>query len=239
MYQNFVRFLSLIFALVFFAGCEKGFDNRKERKKPSSEVIKQEKSKKPKIIAFGDSLTVGFGLSEKESYPYLLQQRLNAEGYDYEVINAGISGDTTQGGLERIDWSLDQENVEILILALGGNDLLRGIPPSQTKRNLAQIIERAKSKNIKVLLCGMLAPPTMGREYQRDFNTLFPDLADKYNVAFMPFLLEGVALKKELNQADGIHPNAEGMKVVAENVYQALKPLLSKSNEQAESRMQK
>jgi acyl-CoA thioesterase-1 len=220
----FAKTLLMILLLITLFGCEKGFDVKSERK--SFETRKQQD--KPKIIAFGDSLTVGFGLSERESYPYLLQQKLNAEGYDYEVINAGVSGDTTQGGLERIDWTLDQENVEILILALGANDMLRGVPPAQTKQNLAQIIERAKSKGIKVLLCGMFAPPAMGREYQRDFNNLFPDLADKYNVAFMPFLLEGVALKKELNQADGIHPNAEGAKIIAENVYQALRPLLSK-----------
>ncbi len=225
-----------IFTLILFAGCEKKFEARKDERRPTSLVENRKQENKPKIVAFGDSLTVGFGLSESESYPYLLQQKLNAEGYDYEVINAGVSGDTTQGGLERIDWSLDQENVEILILALGGNDMLRGILPSQTKRNLAQIIERAKSRGIKILLCGMLAPPTMGREYQREFNALFPDLADKYNVAFMPFLLEGVALKKELNQADGIHPNAEGTKIIAENIYQFLKPLLNKNSSKTKAK---
>jgi acyl-CoA thioesterase-1 len=185
-------------------------------------------SGKPKIVAFGDSLTAGFGLSEKESYPFLLQQRLNAEGYNYEVINAGVSGDTSQGGLERIDWSLEQENVEILILELGANDLLRGLSPSKMKKNLGSIIEKAQAKKIQVLLCGMLAPPNMGAKYQAEFVQAFPALADEYKVEFMPFILEGIALDKKLNQADGIHPNAEGEKVLTENIYKALQPMLRK-----------
>lgn len=209
-------------------GCGVNTAERKERQKQKPQISVQDRKDRPKIVAFGDSLTAGFGLSERESYPYLLQQKLDAEGYNYEVINAGVSGDTTQGGLERIDWSLEQESVEILILALGGNDLLRGVPPSQIKHNLAEIIKRAKAKNVKVLLCGMLAPPAMGQEYQSEFNRLFPDLADEYDVAYMPFILEGVALNKELNQPDGIHPNAQGTKIMTENIYRYLKPLLRK-----------
>jgi acyl-CoA thioesterase I len=180
----------------------------------------------PKIIAFGDSLTAGFGLTEKESYPYLLQQRLTADGFQYEVVNAGVSGDTTLGGLERAEWVLDQENARILILELGANDLLRGVPVAQTKSNLEKIIRMAKAKNIEVLFCGMLAPPTMGPQYQRDYNMLFSDLAEKYNLVYLPFLLDGIALNKDLNQADGIHPNVEGTKRMAENIYTALKPML-------------
>lgn len=182
----------------------------------------------PKIVAFGDSLTAGFGLSEKESYPYLLQERLRADGYNYEVINAGVSGDTSLGGLERIDWTLEQDGIEILILELGANDLLRGMPVASMKENLAEIIRRAKAKNVRVLLCGMLAPPTMGSEYQREFVKAFPDLASEHKVEFLPFLLEGVALNKELNQSDGIHPNAEGTRIMMENIYRALKPMLQK-----------
>jgi acyl-CoA thioesterase I len=182
---------------------------------------------RPKIIAFGDSLTAGFGLSEKESYPYLLQERLKADGYDYEVVNAGVSGDTSLGGLERADWVLDQENAKILILELGANDLLRGAPVSRMKTNLDQIIRKAKARNLKVLLCGMLAPPTMGAEYRRQFTMAFPDLAAEHKVEFLPFLLENVAMKKELNQADGIHPNPEGAKIMADNIYKALKPMLT------------
>jgi acyl-CoA thioesterase-1 len=185
-------------------------------------------SNRPKIVAFGDSLTAGFGLTEKESYPYLLQQKLKADGYDYEVVNAGVSGDTSLGGLERIDWVLEQENVQILILELGANDLLRRMPVDRMKRNLAQIIEKAQAKNVRVLLCGMLAPPKRRREYQREYIAAFPDLAEKYNVEFLPFLLENVALNRNLNQPDGIHPNAEGAKIMTDNVYKALKPMLAK-----------
>jgi acyl-CoA thioesterase-1 len=182
----------------------------------------------PKIVAFGDSLTAGFGLSEKESYPYLLQERLRADGYNYEVINAGVSGDTSLGGLERIDWTLEQDGIEIIILELGANDLLRGMPVAKMKENLAEMIRRSKAKGVKVLLCGMLAPPTMGSDYQREFVTAFPDLASEHKVEFLPFLLEGVALNKDLNQADGIHPNAEGTRVMMENIYKALKPMLQR-----------
>jgi acyl-CoA thioesterase-1 len=182
---------------------------------------------KPKIVAFGDSLTAGFGLTERESYPYLLQEKLNVDGFDYEVVNAGVSGDTSLGGLERIDWVLETDNVKILILELGANDLLRGVPPARMKENLDRIITKAKAKGVRVLLCGMFAPPQMGADYQRDFMNAFPDLAEKHKVAYLPFLLENVALKKELNQPDGIHPNAEGEKIMADNVYKALKPMLA------------
>ena len=181
---------------------------------------------KPKIIAFGDSLTAGFGLTEKESYPYLLQEKLRADGFDYEVVNAGVSGDTSLGGLERIDWVLETPNAKILILELGANDLLRGIAPAKMKANLDQIIRKAKARNLKVLLCGMLAPPTMGGDYQREFSSVFPDLANEHKLEYLPFLLEGVALKKELNQADGIHPNAEGSRLMTANVYAALRKML-------------
>lgn len=181
---------------------------------------------RPKIIALGDSLTAGFGLTEKESYPYLLQEKLRADGFDYEVINAGVSGDTSLGGLERADWVLEQDNAKILILELGANDLLRGVPVAKMRGNLDQIIRKAKAKGLKVLLCGMLAPPTMGAQYQREFTMTFPDLANEHKVDFLPFLLEGVALNKELNQADGIHPNAAGEKIMTDNVYKALRPML-------------
>jgi acyl-CoA thioesterase-1 len=198
--------------------------NRRTEKKPPAQVT----SDRPKIIAFGDSLTAGFGLAEKESYPYLLQERLKADGYNYEVVNAGVSGDTSLGGLERIDWVLEQENVRILILELGANDLLRGLPVAKMKDNLDRIIKKAKAKNVEVLLCGMLAPPTMGAQYQREFVTAFPDLATDNKVEFLPFVLEGIALDPKLNQGDGIHPNAEGAKVLMANVYKALQPLLKK-----------
>jgi acyl-CoA thioesterase-1 len=181
---------------------------------------------KPKVICFGDSLTAGFGLAEKESYPYLLQQKLIADGYDYEVVNAGASGDTSTGGLERADWVLGQDNAKIVIIELGANDMLRGLSPAKMKQNIDNIITKAQAKGLKVLLCGMLAPPTMGAQYQRDFSEAFPDLANEHKVAYLPFLLDNIALNKDLNQADGIHPNAAGEKIMTDNVYKALKPLL-------------
>ncbi len=218
--------LFVICLTFLFSGCGASSaemqPNQRVNKKPPVNVV----SDKPKIVAFGDSLTAGFGLTEKESYPFLLQEKLKADGYDYEVINAGVSGETSLGGLERIDWVLEQENVRILILELGANDLLRGLPVAKMKGNLATIIKKAQAKNIRVLLCGMLAPPTMGAQYQRDYVNAFPDLASEYKVEFLPFLLENIALNKDLNQPDGIHPNAEGEKIMTDNVYKALKPML-------------
>lgn len=227
--KYFPAFLIFVISLAMFAGCDVSTAKRQTNsaaKKPLA--TPQIKSDKPKIVAFGDSLTAGFGLLEKESYPYLLQEKLRADGFDYEVVNAGVSGDTSIGGLERIDWVLEMENVQILILELGANDLLRRMPVAPMKKNLARIIEKAQAKGIKVLLCGMLAPPNVGAQYQRDYQMAFPDLASEYKVVFLPFLLESVALNKELNQADGIHPNAEGAKIMTDNIYKALKPMLEK-----------
>ncbi|MGD9561465.1 MAG: arylesterase [Pyrinomonadaceae bacterium] len=221
--------ISSIFLIVLLTGCGAAkYQQLGDNSGPKPLITPQAQSGRPKIIALGDSLTAGFGLAEKESYPYLLQQRLNADGHDYEVINAGVSGDTSLGGLERADWVLEQDNAEILILELGANDLLRGLPPTKMKENLDQIIRKARAKNVEVLLCGMLAPPTVGADYQREYMMAFPDLAREHDVTFLPFLLEGVALKKELNQPDGIHPNAEGEKVMTENIYKALRPMLEK-----------
>lgn len=218
--------IASLISVIFFIGCSSSKTGQQLTNRPIVEpkVI----SNRPKIIAFGDSLTAGFGLSEKESYPYLLQEKLKADGYEFEVVNAGVSGDTSLGGLERSDWVLEQENAKILVLELGANDLLRGVPVVKMKENLTKIIIKAKAKNLKILLCGMFAPPSMGAEYQRDFMMAFPDLASDHKVEFLPFLLENVALKKELNQADGIHPNAEGEKIMADNIYKALKPILTK-----------
>jgi len=224
-----ILILSLVFSIVFFASCDAATAKRQTNSNPNKPLATpQIKSDKPKIVAFGDSLTAGFGLLEKESYPYLLQEKLKADGFDYEVVNAGVSGDTSIGGLERIDWVLEMDNVQILVLELGANDLLRRMPVDKMKKNLARIIEKAQAKKITVLLCGMLAPPNVGAQYQRDYQMAFPDLASEYKVKFLPFLLENVALNKDLNQADGIHPNAEGEKIMTENVYKALQPMLVK-----------
>lgn len=225
---NFIRYIAILSFIIFVSSCGASSAGNEFEQPRETVQIPQNVSKKPKIVAFGDSLTAGFGLSEKDSYPYLLQETLRADGYDYDVVNAGVSGDTSAGGLERIDWSLEQENVQILILELGANDLLRGLPVEKMKQNLSTIIKKAKAKNVKVLFCGMLAPPTMGAKYQREYVNVFPDLANEHKVEFMPFILENVAANPKLNQPDGIHPNAEGAKIMTDNVYNALKPLLTK-----------
>ena len=181
-------------------------------------------STQPRIVALGDSLTAGLGLAPDQAYPALLQARLKSAGLDYEVINAGVSGDTSAGGLERLEWAL-QGNVKILIVALGGNDALRGLPAAALAANLSQIIERARARQIRVILAGMEAPPNYGRDYIVSFHKVYPALAEKYQVAFVPFLLQNVAGLAELNQADGIHPTPAGARIVADNVWAVLKPL--------------
>src|SRR3569623_1336582 len=208
----------LVTAAMLAIGCaaSKQQSNRSAFNKPLA--MPQSVGNKPKIICFGDSLSAGFGLAEKESYPYLLQQKLNADGYDYEVVNAGVSGDTSTGGLERADWVLGQDNAKIVIIELGANDMLRGLSPAKMKDNIDKIIAKAQAKGLKVLLCGMLAPPTMGADYQRQFTNAFPDLASERKVEYLPFLLENIALNKDLNPADGIHPNAAGEWIMTDNV---------------------
>jgi acyl-CoA thioesterase I len=180
-----------------------------------------------RIVFLGDSLTAGLGLPREQSTPSLIQDRLAAAGYAYEVINAGVSGDTSAGGLSRLDWSLDGE-VEVLVIELGANDGLRGLPVSQMKRNLDEIITRAKARDITVILTGMEAPPNYGPLYTTEFRDTFRDLADDHDVVFVPFYLDGVAGIADLNQRDGIHPNAEGARIIADNLWRALEPVLDK-----------
>jgi acyl-CoA thioesterase I len=179
----------------------------------------------PRIVILGDSLTAGLGLPVEQSYPSLLQQRLKEAKLPYELVNAGVSGDTSAGGLSRLDWALDGD-VRILIVALGGNDGLRGLPPEQLKRNLAQIIERAQGRGIRVVLAGMEAPPNYGGEYIVAFHQVYPALSKEYRVPLVPFLLQGVAGSETLNQPDGIHPTASGARIVADNVWAVLQPIL-------------
>ena len=181
------------------------------------------------IVAFGDSLTAGYGLDDPstQSYPALLQKRLDEKGYKYRVVNAGVSGDTSAGGARRIDWALTGD-VEILILELGGNDALRGQPASSVKANLKKIIERARADRVKVILAGMEALPNLGPEYTAEFRKVFSDLASEYNLPFIRFFLEGVGGVGELNQPDGIHPNVRGPELVLENVWHVLEPMLTK-----------
>jgi acyl-CoA thioesterase-1 len=179
----------------------------------------------PRIVVLGDSLTAGLGLAAGEAYPALLQQRLDTAGLKYHVVNAGVSGDTSAGGLSRLDWALDGD-VQILIVALGGNDALRGLPVNGLRHNLSAIIEGAQARGIAVILAGMEAPPNFGRSYIVEFHEVYRELAKQYGVAFLPFLLEGVAGVESLNQRDGIHPTAQGARLVADNVWAVLRPLL-------------
>jgi acyl-CoA thioesterase-1 len=180
---------------------------------------------RPRVVVLGDSLTAGLGLAPDEAYPALIQQRLDQEGLNYQVVNAGVSGDTSAGGLSRLDWALEG-NVRVLIVALGGNDALRGLPVDELRHNLSTIIEKAQSRQIAVLLAGMEAPPNFGQSYTASFRKTYADLARQYKVAFVPFLLEGVGGIESLNQRDGIHPTAEGDRMLADTVWRALKPML-------------
>jgi acyl-CoA thioesterase-1 len=182
----------------------------------------------PRIVFLGDSLTAGYGLAKKsESVPSLIQARLDTAGYHYEVINAGVSGDTSAGGLSRLNWSLDGD-VKVLVIELGANDGLRGLPVAAMKHNLDQIITRAKARGITVLLTGMEAPPNYGAAYTTEFRAVFADLAREHKLAFVPFYLQGVAGIPSLNISDGMHPNASGTRIVEATIWRALEPLLAK-----------
>lgn len=200
------------------------------------QAASREASEKPdrgaqqKIIAFGDSLTAGFGIPHNEAYPAALQAILDADGYPYEVINAGVSGETSAGGVRRLDWVLEERDVAVFILELGANDGLRGLRPSEMKKNLNAIIDAAESRGIPVLLAGLSLGKGDGEyadRYVRDFIAVFEQVAAERDVTFMPHFLDNVAGVAELNQADGKHPNVDGARVVAENVWEYLKPMLT------------
>jgi acyl-CoA thioesterase-1 len=180
---------------------------------------------RPRIVFLGDSLTAGLGLPREQSVPSLIQARLDAEGYSYETVNAGVSGDTSAGGVRRLEWVLEGD-VEILVVELGANDGLRGLPVAQMKRNLTEIVTRARERGIAVILTGMEAPPNYGPLYTAEFRRVFRDLADEHDVVFVPFFLEGVAGITSLNNSDGIHPNAAGARVIEGTIWRALEPVL-------------
>ncbi len=170
-----------------------------------------------RIMALGDSLTAGFGLPASDSFPSQLEVALKARGLSVEVLNAGVSGDTTAGGLARLDWALS-DRPDAIIVALGANDSLRGLDPGVTRANLAAILEKLRTRDLPVLLAGIYAPPNLGRAYEAAFNRIFPELAGQYEVPLYPFFLEGVAAEPALNQADGMHPNAEGVAVIVQRI---------------------
>ena len=185
---------------------------------------------RPRIVFLGDSLTAGYGLDKNQSVPSLIQAHLEREGFPYEVVNAGVSGDTSAGGLSRLDWSFDGD-VKILVLELGANDGLRGLPVEALKQNLETIIARARDRGITVMLTGMEAPPNYGPAYTASFRKVYRDLAREHSeIVFVPFYLQGVAGIPSLNIADGIHPNPEGARIVEHNLWQALAPLLRKEH---------
>jgi acyl-CoA thioesterase I len=179
----------------------------------------------PVVVILGDSLTAGFGLSSNEAYPSLLQERARAAGYPHRIVNAGVSGDTTTDALNRYERELVPDT-RVLVVALGANDGLRGHPTDTIKANLRKILERARSRDIRVLLCGMDTPPSHGWDYSIRFHNIFPDLAREYNVPLMPFLLTGVFGDESLNLPDGFHPNAAGARVIANQMWPYLEPLL-------------
>ena len=184
-------------------------------------------TKKKSIVFYGNSLTAGYGVSPSEAFPAIIQKKIDSLSLPYNVINAGVSGETSSGGKTRIDWIL-REPVDIFVLELGANDGLRGTPLSETKKNLQNIIDKVKAKypGSKLVFAGMEIPPNMGQAYTTEFRNIYTDLAAKNKMTLIPFLLEGVGGEPELNQADGIHPTAEGHLIVAENVWKRLEKLL-------------
>jgi acyl-CoA thioesterase I len=216
---------AIVFILSWGVGCARTDQGTTTESVPAAGTPAAAPANKPRIVFLGDSLTAGLGLAKEQSVPALIQQRLDDEHYQYEVVNAGVSGDTSAGGLSRLDWSLDGD-VRLLVVELGANDGLRGLPPSAMKRNLSEIITRAKSRGITVLLTGMEAPPNYGAAYTKEFRQVFPDLAREHDVALVPFYLNGVAGVPGLNQRDGIHPNPEGARIVERTIWKSLEPLL-------------
>ncbi|MEQ1585022.1 MAG: arylesterase [Cyclobacteriaceae bacterium] len=182
----------------------------------------------PKVILFfGDSLTAGYGLSTEEAFPALLEKELNKTDKKVKVVNAGLSGETSAGGVSRIDWILRQP-IDIFVLELGANDGLRGLPIEQTRQNLQSIVNKVKAKNpnCKIVLAGMMVPPNMGKQYTDEFKNIYPDLARKNNATLIPFILDGVGGIEKLNQADGIHPTPEGHKIIATNLKKVFEKLI-------------
>lgn len=192
------------------------------------ELHNDDKSEKVKtIVFFGNSLTAAYGLEEQEGYTHLIQERIDSLGLPYQVVNAGLSGETTSGGKNRIDWVLKQK-VDVFVLELGGNDVLRGLELDATKENLAAIIESVQTKypDAEIILAGMQAPPNLGEDYVNTFKNIYPDLAKEYDIHLIPFFLQDVGGIPELNQEDRIHPNAKGQYILRENVWKVLGPIL-------------
>jgi acyl-CoA thioesterase-1 len=222
-----LKYLLLISMVCFSFSCNEDKKAEQQAAAKPAEVTAPA-AKKKTIVFFGDSLSAGYGLDEPTlAFPGLIQRKLDSLKMDYQVVNAGVSGETSSGGVGRIEWILNQP-VDVFVLELGANDGLRGIPVETTAKNLQTIMDSVKSKNpsVKIILAGMQVPPNMGAKYANAFKAIFPTLAEKNKVALIPFLLEGVGGEPALNQADGIHPNEEGHRKVAEVVWQTVGGIL-------------
>jgi acyl-CoA thioesterase-1 len=222
-------FYFLIASAVSLISCNSDSKQETTDAKDTVAAAARKPAAKKIIVFFGNSLTAGYGLDDPAlAFSGLIQKRIDSLGLDYKVVNAGVSGETTSGGNSRIDWLLKQP-MDIFVLELGGNDGLRGIPVSETRKNLQSILDKVKAKypRAQLVLAGMQIPPNMGKQYASDFKAVYKDLADKNNIKLIPFLLEGVGGESRLNQADGIHPTAEGHRILAENVWQIIKDLLN------------
>lgn len=222
-----VLFLSSFWCFLAFTACGENRKQEEDRKTELEEAVVQESVETGVILFFGNSLTAGMGLEPEEAFPSIIQKKIDSLGLAYEVINAGLSGETTAGGRNRISWVLKQE-VDIFVLELGANDGLRGIPIEETKNNLQAIIDTVRQRNpeTEIILAGMQIPPNLGEAYTSEFRNIFPQLADQNDLHLIPFLLEGVAGDINLNQQDRVHPTAEGQKILAENVWDVLKLIL-------------
>ena len=223
-HYSIIKFTFLSFLILALSACgDKSSKNNAEQQNAKTDTTQV--SNKKNILFFGDSLTAGYGLDDPaDAFPGVIQRKLDSLKLPYNVVNAGVSGETTAGGLGRIDWVLKQK-IDIFILELGANDGLRGLPVKATAANLQTIVDKVKAKypDAKLMLLGMMVPPSMGGDYANDFKATFPAIAQKNKMELVPFLLYGVAGNPKLNQADGIHPTAEGAKIVANNVWQVLK----------------
>ena len=219
-----MRFLSVFIISTLIAACAPGDGEQVPDAGPAADPPSADR---PRVVFLGTSLTAGYGLAKSEAYPTLIQLKIDSAGLDFQVVNAGVSGETSAGGLRRIDWLL-REPVAALVIELGANDGLRGLSPDALAANLRGIIDHTRERYpaARILLIGMEAPPNLGAEYTSRFRDAYRDVAAETGVALLPFLLEGVGGEARLNQADGIHPTAAGQRVLAENVWEALAPLL-------------
>lgn len=228
--MNKIPYFFLSLALLWSCDNNNRNDQAKKTGQEKQTATQEQKIEDKRIILFyGNSITAGYGLEVEQAFPDQIQRRLDSLGYNYKVVNAGLSGETTAAGLNRIDWVL-KTVPDIFILELGANDGLRGLDLTETKKNLISIIEKVRKVNpeVKVILAGMQVPPNMGKEYAADFRNVFSEVAKETNAELIPFILEGVAGNPELNLEDGIHPTAEGHVIVADNVWEELKPMLER-----------